>query len=202
MNRTDRFLKWFFGDTLFKCIQSRRFDRTIACDPITATLLIVGTTMSSISAAQAYKQSKQQAKTVAAEGALKARERDLQTRRLAAAQKTSFLSSGIALTGDGDLPDVVLQDTYKTGIEDVNLIKSNYNQQSKNIMGAARAKLMSDIGGIVLGVATVGSMSGAFSGTSALSNSQIATNAATSGTGGTGGLGGLMDPVSFITAPS
>jgi len=160
MNKVDRILKWFFSEKLYSCIQSRSF-KGVMCDPVTATLLVVGTAMSAMSAAESYKQSKRQAKATAQEGALKAAEREKQTRRLAASQKTSFLSSGISLTGeDSDLPNVVMQDTFATGLQDISLIKSNYNQQSKNIMGAARAKLVSDIGGMALNIGMAGAMGG------------------------------------------
>ncbi len=160
MNKVDKFLKWFFSERLFNCIQNRSF-KGVMCDPITATLLVVGTTMSAMSAIQSFKDSKKQAKAVAQEGALKAAEREKQIRRQAASQKVSFLSSGISLSGeDSDLPNVVMQDTFSTGIQDINLIKSNYNQQSKNIMGAARSKLMSDIGGMALNIGMGAAMGG------------------------------------------
>lgn len=161
----------------------------ICLDPITATLLVVGTVASGMAAASAYSNSKKQAKAVAAEGALKARQRDLQTRRLASSQKTSFLNSGISLTGEGDVADVIMSDTYTTGLEDVNQIKDNYNQQSKNIMGAARAKLIGDIGGMALNIGMAGVSSGMFAGQTSATG--LAGSGAASGQIGTGAGAGF-----------
>jgi len=131
-------------------------------------LLILSAVLQTAGAVMSYKNSKAQAKATAEEGALKAAQRDRQTRQLAARQKTSFLNSGISLTGDGDVADVVMQDTYDTGIADINLIKSNYNTQSKNIMSAARSQFFSSMGSMVLG--TVAGAGGLGGGTASATN--------------------------------
>lgn len=130
-------------------------------DPITATLMVASLAMSGMAAASSYKNSKNQAKAIAAEGDMKAKERAKQTLALAGKTKTSFMTSGISLTGDGTTQNM-LDDTYNVGLEDISQIKQNYNQSAKNTMGAARSKLLSDIGGMVMGAASVGASSDPF----------------------------------------
>lgn len=155
------------------------------------TAIAVSTVLQTAGAIQSYKNSKKQAKATAEEGALKAAQRDRQTRQLAAKQKTSFLNSGISLTGDGDVADVVMQDTYDTGIADINLIKSNYNTQSKNIMSQARSQFFSSMGSMVLSAAAIGSLGG---------GAGAAGKAGTAG-GGVGIGGGSAGATSFGGAP-
>lgn len=154
------------------------------------TAIAVSTVLQTAGAIQSYKNSKKQAKATAEEGALKAAQRDRQTRQLAARQKTSFLNSGISLTGDGDVADVVMQDTYDTGIADINLIKSNYNQQSKNIMSQARSQFFSSMGTMILSTAAIGSLGG---------GAGAAGKAGTAGSTGIGG--GSAGATSFGGAP-
>ena len=133
-------------------------------DPITATLMVASLAMTGMGIVSGLKNAKNQAKSVAAEGAMKAKERAKQTRMLAGKQKASFLNSGISLEGEGTTQNM-FDDTYGTGLEDINQIKSNYNAQSKNIMGAARSKAMADLGGMALTVAggmAMGGGTGAF----------------------------------------
>jgi hypothetical protein len=168
--------------------------------PITAMLLIAGTAMSVMSARAKYQAAKKQKSALEAEGALKARQRDIQTRALAARQKVSFLSSGISLTGDGDVADVVMQDTYTKGLEDVNLIKQNYETAANNVMGQARAQMMADIGEMVMNVGMVGAMSGAFSGgglTSAKGLTGSSTMAGQSGLSTSSGVFGMTTPAGY-----
>jgi hypothetical protein len=124
-------------------------------DPVTATLLVAGLTMSGMAAASSYKNSKNQAKAIAAEGDIKAKERAKHTLALAGKTKTSFLTSGISLTGDGTTQNM-LDDTYNVGLEDISQIKQNYNQSAKNTMGAARSKLLADIGMMAMSAAMAG----------------------------------------------
>lgn len=152
--------------------------------------LILSVLLQTAGAVMSYKNSKAQAKATAEEGALKAAQRDRQTRQLAARQKTSFLNSGISLTGDGDVADVVMQDTYDTGIADINLIKSNYNTQSKNIMSAARSQFFSSMGTMILSTAAMGSLGG---------GAGAAGKAGTAGSTGIGG--GSAGATSFGGAP-
>lgn len=157
-------------------------------DPITATLMVASLAMSGMAAVSAYKNSKNQAKAVVEEGAMKARERAKQTQILAAKQKSSFLNSGISLEGEGTTQNM-LDDTYGTGLADINQIKSNYNQTSSNIMGAARAKAMADIGGMVLTVAGGAMASGMFAGSSSATG--LAGSGAQAGQLGTGAGAGF-----------
>ena len=80
----------------------------------------------------------------------------------------------------------MVQDTYDTGLADINQIKSNYNQQSSNIMSAARSKLLSDVGKMGMSVAMAG-VGGAFSsGGSFAAGGEMASGATLGG----GTLGG------------
>lgn len=80
----------------------------------------------------------QQANVVATEGAIKARERSKQIARLGSQQKTSFLQSGITLQGT---PMNVLSDTYKTGREDIDLTKKNYEAKTGSLIAQANQSL-------------------------------------------------------------
>jgi hypothetical protein len=133
-------------------------------DPITATLMVASLAMSGMSIAANNKNAKAQANAVAQEGALRAQERAKQTKMLAAKQKTSFLNSGISLTGEGT-PQAMLDDTYNTGLADIGQIKSNANTQSKNIMAQARSQMFSTLGSMGMSVAGGMQSSGMFSGT-------------------------------------
>lgn len=112
----------------------------------TSLLLGAGLAMNAVSAFNQYENAEDQANALAREGALKAKERDKQTRRLAGQQKSSFLSSGISLEGVDGTVNAILSDTYKTGLEDVDLIKKNYNNASKSTIGQARANLIGSLG--------------------------------------------------------
>jgi hypothetical protein len=111
-----------------------------------------------------YQSASAKAKALKSEAALKASERAKETTALAAAQKVSFLNSGISLTGeDNTTPMSVLSDTYTKGKEDISQIKENYNAQLKNVWSQARSSFLSSLGGLALGVAGSGLFSGASS---------------------------------------
>ncbi len=121
---------------------------------------VVGIGLMGASAAMKYENAEDQANAVAREGAIKAKEREKKLLRLAGSQKASFAASGISLTGDEGLFGVTLKDTYKTGFEDINLIKENYNTQASSIMSGARSQLVSDLGSMVLAAGKAGKSMG------------------------------------------
>ncbi len=105
-----------------------------------ATALIAG--LSLASAVGNFNSSKSQARNTAKQGAIAAQNRADEIKRLAAKQRVSYLQAGLELEGT---PQAVINDTYNTGLEDINEIKSAYNQSSKNIMTQARANLLGSI---------------------------------------------------------
>jgi len=113
------------------------------------------------SAWQKYETSEDQANALAREGNQKAEQRAIQARKLAGQQKASFVSSGISITGTEGTAGFILKDTYKTGLEDVNQIKENYNTKSGSVMSMARAQLMSDMSKMAMTASGLGGGGGA-----------------------------------------
>lgn len=105
-----------------------------------ATAVMAG--LSLASAIGNFNQSKSEARQTARQGAIAAQNRADEIKKLAAKQRVSYLQAGLELEGT---PQAVINDTYNTGLEDINEIKSAYNQSSKNIMTQARSKLLGDI---------------------------------------------------------
>lgn len=105
-----------------------------------ATAVIAG--LSLASAIGNFNQSKSEARQTAKQGAIAAQNRADEIKRLAAKQRVSYLQAGLELEGT---PQAVINDTYNTGLADINEIKSAYNQRSKNIMTQARANLLGSI---------------------------------------------------------
>lgn len=105
-----------------------------------ATAVMAG--LSLASAIGNFNQSKSEARQTARQGAVAAQNRADEIKKLAAKQRVSYLQAGLELEGT---PQAVINDTYNTGLEDINEIKSAYNQSSKNIMTQARSKLLGDI---------------------------------------------------------
>lgn len=104
------------------------------------TAIIAG--LSLAAAAGQYSQSQSSAKQTAKAGAIEAQNRADDIKKLAARQRVSYLQAGLELEGT---PSAIINDTYNTGIADINDITSSYNQQSKNIMHQARAQLIGNV---------------------------------------------------------
>lgn len=100
-----------------------------------------------------FNQSKSEARQTARYGAIVAQNRADEIKKLAAKQRVSYINAGLELEGT---PQAVINDTYNTGIEDVNEIVDMYNTQSSNIMKTARAKLLGSIAKI--GVSSFGNL--------------------------------------------
>ena len=105
-----------------------------------ATAVVVGLNVAS--AIGSYNQSKSQARQAIKEGEIAMKNRADEIRSLAAKQRVSYISAGLELEGT---PQSVITDTYNKGIADVNAIRDSANQTSKNILTAARAKLLGDM---------------------------------------------------------
>lgn len=132
-----------------------------------ATAVIAGLNVAS--AIGNYNQSKSEAKQTAKAGAIVAEKRADDIMKLASRQRVSYLSAGLELEGT---PQNVINDTYDTGIADVNDIIGTYNQKSKNIMTAARAQLLGGLAKAGAGaMAGGGSSGGLFSSLSGVSES-------------------------------
>jgi hypothetical protein len=99
---------------------------------------------------QTINQAKKQAGALVREGEIAASNKARDVMRQAARQRSSFLTSGLTLEGT---PEQVIGQTYDTGLQDVNLMRSNTNTQSKNIIGQARSQMLSNIMGTVSGFA-------------------------------------------------
>lgn len=120
------------------------------------TALIVGGLQLASSIGQ-YNQAKSDARTTAKEGAIAINNRKREIQQVAAKQKIGYLQSGVELEGTAQ---AVMQDTYNTGIQDVNAISSSYNQSIKNQLTQARANLLGGIGGSAMSLSSLSSGSG------------------------------------------
>lgn len=107
----------------------------------------VSTTLSLVSLHNQKKAAKRQMEITQLNAKTLANERMKKIRKIAGQQKSSFLSSGISLTGDGTT-DAVLGDTYDTGKEDVNTILQRGSLQGAALKAEYRAKQMDTYGGI------------------------------------------------------
>lgn len=144
------------------------------------TLLFVG--LNALKAGQQMSNAKGQASAIIAnasaqnaalakEGDLAAQEKSKQVRYAAARQTASFLNSGLTLDGT---PQDVLDDTFNTGLADINNIRDNYNTRignttsaanaaSKQAIGAGRAQAIGTIASSFAGADLGGSMGSMFS---------------------------------------
>ena len=113
--------------------------------------LALGQAVAGMSAAQ------KQAKATAAEGTLVAKNKALEVQRKAAAAQSSFLTSGLTLEGT---PELSINSIFKTGIEDIGAIKTNYDAKAKSIITNARTKALTDLGMTAASMYTGGGFGG------------------------------------------
>lgn len=111
-------------------------------------LAVAGIGASLLKGIGGYNQSKSNARAYATQAGIQARNRAQDIQALASVQKMSFLNSGVELTGT---PAAVINDTYNTGLEDLEAIRSGYQTQIKNSLVQGRSNLLG-----VLGTAAVG----------------------------------------------
>lgn len=144
-------------------MRSIRGIESIRCyDPFTAALMIASIGMQAASINENNKNAKKQASALRAEGELKANERAKQTKQLVGRQKASFLNSGISLVGS-ETSGLVIEDTYKTGLEDISQIRENYGNAASNVLSQARSQMLAGLGNMAFQGASAGVQSGMFS---------------------------------------
>lgn len=103
---------------------------------------IVTATLGTASAVGKYNAAKSSARAMKRQAEQEMENRKQEILKLAATQKVGYIQAGVELEGT---PQAVIQDTYQTGIEDVNAIRSNYKQAIKNTLTQARTSLLADI---------------------------------------------------------
>lgn len=107
-------------------------------------LALAAVVLSGLKMWSTYSQASGQTKALKREANIKAGERAKSTKTLAAKQKVSFLSSGISLTGEGT-PQALIGETYNIGLEDIRQSGQNYASKIKNVWGAARTSMLSEL---------------------------------------------------------
>jgi hypothetical protein len=104
------------------------------------TALIIGSTLlkagSQMSAAQ------DAADAEVGRANLEAENKAKQTRYRAASQQLSFLNSGLTLEGT---PMSAIQSTFRVGLEDIDLIRSNATKKAKNFLSEGRSQAIGSI---------------------------------------------------------
>lgn len=95
------------------------------------------------------KQARAESNATIKQAETEARNLKLKTKAMAGAQKTSFASSGLELEGT---PMAVIQNTYETGIADVNQYIKNANRQAKNTYRAGLANSIFGFGSDMFGM--------------------------------------------------
>jgi hypothetical protein len=113
----------------------------IVFDPMTALLVVAG----GLQVAKAHSEAQaanKQAKASIAEGNIVAANKAKEVARNAAAQRVSFLNSGLTLEGT---PMNVIESTFNTGTEDINQIRNNYNARAKSQIAAGRSAAIGDL---------------------------------------------------------
>lgn len=99
------------------------------------------------------------AKATIKKGEIDASQSALKTRYAAAKQTASFLASGITLEGT---PMDVVNETFKTGKEDVANIRDNANATAKNQISTGRSQAIDSIMGSFKGADIMGSAGSMF----------------------------------------
>lgn len=105
-----------------------------------------------------YNQAKSGARATARQGEIAVENRKKEIQNLVAKQKIGYVQSGVELEGTAQ---AVMQDTYNTGIADMEAIAGSYNQNIKNSLRAARAQLLGSIANAGVSAYSFYSMGGA-----------------------------------------
>lgn len=95
------------------------------------------------------------AKQTVREGEIVAKEKAKEVRYKVARQTSSFLNSGLTLEGT---PQDVIGETFSTGLDDINKIRSNYTTKSKNYISQGRTEAIGTIASAFM--PSMGSMGG------------------------------------------
>lgn len=89
-----------------------------------------------------YNSAKSQNRLLKRQGEQAIENRKQEILQTAARQKIGYIQAGMELTGTAQN---VMQDTYQTGIKDIQSLKYNYNQALKNNLTQARASLLGNL---------------------------------------------------------
>lgn len=108
-----------------------------------------------------YNQAKSGARATARQGEIAVENRKKEIQNLVAKQKIGYIQSGVELEGTAQ---AVMQDTYNTGIADMEAIAGSYNQNIKNSLKAARAQLLGSIANAGVSAYSMYTMAGGASG--------------------------------------
>ena len=119
------------------------------------TAILIGSTL--LTAHQTVSQAEDEAQAVVDQAELQSSNKALDIQRKAASQQVSFLNSGLTLEGT---PISAITSTFDTGLEDLELIQSNANTQSKNIISSARGQVISSFAQTGAGFASGGLFEG------------------------------------------
>ena len=151
--------------------------------------IAIGAIVTGLSMASTYSTAQAQEKALKEKGTIAIKEREKRTIRIAGQQKAAFLSSGIALTGEGT-PTSLIGETYETGIEDMDLIRKNVGSSVSNVWGQARTKMISQFGQFALS-AGMGGMPSLGSGSQVAGSASVGSNLSTQQYFQTSGFGGF-----------
>lgn len=155
-------------------------------------------TLGSISIVNQKKAARAQLEAQSMQAKVQGNQRIKLARKQASQQKSSFLSSGISLTGDGTT-EAVISDTYDIATEDVSNIKKYGAVSGQNITANARAKMLSTYGQMASSVSSYASSALGSAG-SISGGGGVDTGGDLSGMGDTyGGLDGMGSGSSFGT---
>lgn len=167
---------------------------------VAAIGLATSVTMGIMSARNQRAAAKRQLEARSLQAKQQAENRIRQIRKLAASQKSSFLASGIALTGEGTT-DAVISETYDIGQADVDNILQNGAIEGAAIQANARAKMLSTYGQMASDVSSYASSM--FGGMSKMGGAGTeATGVFDDVTSMDGGLNGMGEFGSFDSAHS
>lgn len=144
-------------------------------------------TLGAMSLRNQRKQARAQQEALKMQTEVQAKDRIKQIRKLASSQKASFLSSGIALTGEGT-PDALFSDTYDTGIADVESMVKYGAVKGKDLYYGARAKQLQTYGQIASDVTSYASLG--LQGAGGLSKGASGADFGAGGLEGMGDFGG------------
>lgn len=117
-------------------------------DPVSLAITAASVGFKAIQSANEMKAAKKQGQAYAREGERQALSVAEQTVRTAGSLRNSFLSSGLTLEGG---PMDVIAQAFSKGRTDIGRIKENADTSSKNVVGAARSKMIASLASAVAG---------------------------------------------------
>lgn len=145
--------------------------------------------LTAASMSQQKKAARRQLEAQSMQAKVSANQRIRAARRMAAQQKSSFLASGISLTGEGT-PDAIISETYDIGMQDVENIKQYGAVQGANITAKNRANMMAGYASMASDVSSLATSLGSSAG-SLKGADTVNVGGDLDGMGDTYGMGGL-----------